>query len=111
MLKDIGTAGVAGLLALAVLAIVVTTGLALRPRDQLLTTCRQYNGDPMHVGLKAADAVYDSLPDSIKEKADRPAIRMIVDSMCQRGEDQTMQEIRDDLVQNEAQNNSGATTP
>jgi hypothetical protein len=70
--------------ALIVLAILIAGGvwLYLWSTDPLNQTCQDVNQDPHGFGMRAADAIYDSLSDRAKAKTTREVTRMHVTTFC-----------------------------
>jgi hypothetical protein len=70
--------------ALIVLALLIGGGvwLYLWSTDPLNQTCADVNADPHGFGIRAADAIYDSLSDRAKARTTREVTRMHVTTFC-----------------------------
>jgi hypothetical protein len=88
---------------LALLVIGAAVWLYLYSSDPIHSSCRKVMADWEGLGLRAADAVYDSLSDRAKAKTTRTGTRMYIDTVCRTetaDQDLAISDIRDKLERN-----------
>lgn len=88
------------IVALGVFAVLIAGGvwLYLWSTNPLNQTCRQVNEDPEGLGMRAADAIYDSLSDRAKTRTTRDVTRMHVVTFCSINDDKkVLSEMRDQI--------------
>jgi hypothetical protein len=97
MLETVKAHPVGALVMLAVLAGIGAV-LYIWTTDPLNQTCREVNADPYGFGIRAADAIYDSISDRARARTTREVTRMHVVSFCSvNDEKKVLSDMRDGI--------------
>ena len=67
--------------------------------NPLTTTCREVEGDPIHLLPIVAPVVFEAFPKDRQTDDQRESIRLEIMTYCQLGADQTMRQIAEDIMQ------------
>jgi hypothetical protein len=90
--------------ALVALAVLIGAGvwLYIWSTDPLNQTCKEVNADPHGFGIRAADAIYDSLSDGAKARTTREVTRGHVVTFCAINDPKKVLSVMRDQIERDA---------